>query len=101
MREVTLHTVEHGGKRYVLVPDDDFEPQHSGCPEFGDADFKRDQDKLASGEWIAVGCRVYEPCKNAEHCKDCSEWVETDQTCWGFLVDGSTKSFEDLARDCF
>ena len=68
--------------RIRWVYDESFEPDHSGCPDFGDADLKRDQDKLASGEWVALGGIV-----EVLTCARCQTWKQTEDgdSLWGFL----------------
>lgn len=97
----TIHTFEHGGKRYRFVHDERHETVGSYAyetPEETKAAEEEEIAKLASGEWVVLGCVVSEPCDHESHCRACDGWTETDSL-WGIVVPNAVKEFERFALE--
>lgn len=97
----TFHEFQHEGKRYRFVFDEMHETRGSYGLETEAETLKAENeelDKLQSGEWVALGCIVSEPCNRASHCDSCSRWDEVDSV-WGIVIENSHSAAEAFAKD--
>lgn len=98
----TYHEFDHEGRHYRLVYDDDYQPESSGDPEFGEKDLKEEIEKLESGDLVVLGCIVTEPCPGEEHtgthCKACSGTVTVDSI-WGIVVENDVEKAVEYAKE--
>lgn len=120
---------EAAGKRYIAILDDGYaveracgrsvtEPcnreMHGSEPEADCDRFANEEyEKLESGEWIALGVVVEARCEGLVsagcegvdcshpklHCPCCSQWRETDETCWGIVIESGTEAIEKFVAD--
>lgn len=127
----TYHEWDADGKHYRAVIDEDYTVdkccgsstpgKHEGdekgsyCskdrPGGGDGEeecerwFLDEIQKLDSGEWVALGVIVSEPCAGIDgengtpqaHCECCSGRKETGSL-WGIVVEASEKAIEELVK---
>ena len=99
----TFHEFDHDGKHYRFVYDEDYRPESSGCPEFGEIDLAKEIEKLDSGDWVALGCIVSKPCPGeagtGRHCVACKGSHEVDSL-WGIVIENSWDEAEKFAKEC-
>jgi hypothetical protein len=98
----TYHEFDHDGKHYRFVYDEDYRPESSGCPEFGEIDLANEIEKLDSGDWVALGCIVTAPCLDESghhHCQSCTGRKEVDSL-WGIVIENSAQEAEEFAKEC-
>lgn len=92
-----VYSWQVGPKRYQLMDDDDYRSEGAwalATEEETAAAVAEEQAKLNSGEWIAVGCIVTEPCPAPEHCPCCAQTHETDSL-WGIVIENSVEAWEE------
>ena len=98
----TYHEFDHNRRHYRLVYDD----MHETVGSYGydtEEETKAAEDeelaKLRSGEWVALGCIVTEPCPSSDsrHCPCCAGTHEVDSL-WGIVIENDIKIAEDFAK---
>jgi len=120
-----FHSYTYKGKRYDFIYDEHYQvdrqcaPLAFGnrepictCPEADKADcekyYQEELSKLDSGEWVALGCLVYDPCPGVEptrdmvdlHCPCCSGWTSSEvDSLWGIVIDNDPSEAEKFVRE--
>jgi hypothetical protein len=90
-----FHKFEWKGRTYTLIDDEGYQTRGSYAYDTPEETKKAEDDEIAaldSGELVALGCIVTEPCEGP-HCKACSGVVEVESL-WGIVIEPETTAIE-------
>lgn len=102
--QAPFHTFEHAGHQFRLYYDTIYATRGSYAYET-EEETKAAEDeeiaKLDSGEWVVIGFQEYKPCPCDKACPNCDGWTETDNSCWGIVVEYDIPTMEALVKTEF
>jgi len=93
---------DDGAKRFTAYYDCDYRAEGSfayDTPEETQAAVDDTNAHLETGEWIAIGITIEDPCPNTgKCCEQCDGWEEID-SCWGIVIEDNDDAIKSFAKE--